>query len=78
MLDEEHETCSSRGNPGAVPTGATWQIAWQMDEFTFGGPGTGDQMVIDNVMVTMVPEPSTMALAVLGAASFAALRHRKG
>jgi hypothetical protein len=38
---------------GPVPTGQTWQIAWQMDEFTFGGAGTGDQLVIDNVQVTM-------------------------
>lgn len=64
-------------NPGAVPTGQTWQIAWQMDEFAYGGPGTGDQLIIDNVMVTMVPEPTTLTLAILGAASFAILRRRK-
>ena len=64
-------------SPGAVPMGQTWQIAWQMDEFAYGGPGTGDQLIIDNVMVTMVPEPSSIALAVLGAASFALLRRRK-
>jgi hypothetical protein len=65
-------------NPGAVPTGQTWQIAWQMDEFAYGGPGTGNLLFIDNVMVTMVPEPSTFALAVLGAGSFAMLRRGKG
>jgi len=65
-------------NPGAVPTGQTWQIAWQMDEFAYGGPGTGNLLFIDNVMVTMVPEPCTFALAVLGAGSFAMLRRRKG
>jgi PEP-CTERM motif len=64
-------------NAGAVPTGQTWQIAWQMDEFTFGGPGTGDQLVIDNVQLTMVPEPSSLALALLGAGSFAFLRRRR-
>jgi hypothetical protein len=64
-------------NPGAVPTGQTWQIAWQMDEFAYGGPGTGNQLIIDNVMVTMVPEPSSLALAFLGAASIAFLRRRK-
>ncbi len=63
---------------GAVPTGQTWQIAWQMDEFTFGGPGTGDGMVIDNVQVTMVPEPSSIGFAILGVASLAVLRRRKG
>jgi hypothetical protein len=49
-----------------------------MDEFAYGGPGIGDQLIIDNVMVTMVPEPSTCALAILGAAGFAVLRRRKG
>jgi hypothetical protein len=65
-------------NPGAVPTGQTWQIAWQMDEFAYGGPGTGYQLIIDNVVVTMVPEPSTVALALLAAAGFALLRRCKG
>ena len=64
-------------SPGAIPTGQTWQIAWQMDEFAYGGPGTGYQLTIDNVMVTMVPEPSTFALGVLGAGSFCFLRRRK-
>jgi len=64
-------------NPGAVPTGQTWQIAWQMDEFAYGGPVAGDQLIIDNVMVTMVPEPSSLALTLLGAASFAFLRRRR-
>jgi hypothetical protein len=64
-------------NPGAVPNGQTWQIAWQMDEFAYGGPGTGDQLIIDNVMVTMVPEPTTLTLAILGVASVAILRRRK-
>jgi hypothetical protein len=62
---------------GLVPTGATLQIAWQMDEFTYGGPGTGNELVIDNVQLTMaVPEPSSMALGALGLAAFA-LRLRR-
>lgn len=64
-------------NAGAVPTGQTWQIAWQMDEFTFGGPGTGDQLVVDNVQLTRVPEPSSLALGLLSAAGFAIWRRRK-
>jgi len=64
-------------NAGAIPTGQTWQIAWQMDEFAYGGPGTGYQLIIDNVKVTMVPEPSILALSVLGAASLAVLHRRK-
>lgn len=61
---------------GAVPTGQTWQIAWQMDEYTYGGPGTGDQMVIDNIQVTMVPEPTSLALCAVGALGLV-LRRRK-
>jgi hypothetical protein len=63
-------------NGNLVPTGATLQIAWQMDEFTFGGPGTGDQMVIDNIRLTMVPEPSTLALGALGLGVFVLIRRR--
>jgi hypothetical protein len=65
-------------NAGVVMTGQTLQIAWQMDEYMYGGPGTGDQLVIDNVQLTMVPEPSTFALAALGGlGSFAVLRRRR-
>lgn len=63
---------------GLNPTGQTLQIAWQMDEFTYGGPGTGDQLVIDNVQLTMVPEPSSAALAALGGlGGFLAFRRRR-
>ena len=63
---------------GLNATGQTLQIAWQMDEFTYGGPGTGDQLVIDNVQLTMVPEPSTLALAAMGGlCGFAVLRRRR-
>jgi hypothetical protein len=63
---------------GLITTGQTLQLAWQMDEFMYGGPGTGDQLVIDNVQLQMVPEPSSLALGALGALSgFAFLRRRK-
>ena len=63
---------------GLNPTGQTLQIAWQMDEFTYGGPGTGNQLVIDDVQLTMVPEPSTLALSALGGlCGFVVIRRRR-
>jgi hypothetical protein len=65
-------------NPGLVPTGQTLQLAWQMDEYMYGGAGTGDELVIDNVKLTMVPEPSALALCLAGGAGvFAFLRRRR-
>jgi hypothetical protein len=64
-------------NPGAVPTGGTLQIAWQMNEYQFGGPGTGNQMIIDNVVLTLVPEPTAFALVGLGAATLLGIRRRR-
>ena len=66
-------------NTGVNMTGQTLQLACQMDEYMYGGPGTDDQLVIDNVKLTMaVPEPSTVALATLGGlAGLVALRRRK-
>ena len=61
---------------GLAPNGGTIQIAWQMNEYQFGGPGTGNEMVIDNIQLQMVPEPSSLALVGLGAGLFA-LRRRK-
>lgn len=58
----------TNGGTPANPAGQTWQIAFQMDEFTFGtAPNTGNQLIIDNVGITMAPEPSTLALGALGA-----------
>jgi hypothetical protein len=38
---------------GASATAKSWQIAFVMDEAYFGGPGVGNQLTIDNVVVTM-------------------------
>jgi hypothetical protein len=61
---------------GLVPTGQTWQIAFQMNEGDYGGPGTGNQLVIDNVVLTMIPEPSSLALCAVGAMVALARRRR--
>jgi hypothetical protein len=54
---------------GFNPQGGTWQIAFQLNGGGNGNPANLT-MNIDNVMLTMatpVPEPSTLALAGLGA-----------
>ncbi len=39
--------------PGASATAHTWQVAFVMDEAYFGGPGVSNQLIIDNLAVTM-------------------------
>ena len=58
------------------PLGGTWQIAFQHNG---GGNGIPSQLVlnIDNVVLTMVPEPSTFALAGLGGAAMMFIRRRR-
>ncbi len=55
---------------GANPTGATWQLNFQLNSWQWGGPGITDTLTVDNIMLTQVPEPGTFALAGLGAAVF--------
>lgn len=65
------------GSTPANPSGQTWQIAFQMDEFTFGtAPTTGNQVIIDNIGVTMVPEPSSLALGAFAAFALLGVRRR--
>jgi hypothetical protein len=62
--------------PGAIPTGATWQLAFQLNSWQWGGPANTDTLTIDNVKLTVVPEPSTVALVGLGMAGLCWLRRR--
>jgi hypothetical protein len=62
---------------GANPTGATWQLNFQINSWQWGGPGQSDQLTIDNIVLTNVPEPSTFALAGLGALALLIARRRK-
>jgi hypothetical protein len=62
---------------GAIPTGATWQLAFQLNSWLWGGPANTDTLTIDNVKLTVVPEPTTIALAGLGVAALWFFRRKK-
>ena len=63
---------------GFDPTSQTYQFQLQVNgwELANGGPVTDEIIAIDNLQVTMVPEPTTLALIGLGAASLLAMRRR--
>jgi hypothetical protein len=56
-------------HPGANPTGATWQFNFQLNSWQRGGPANTDTLTLDNIVLTVVPEPTTIALAGLGVAA---------
>ena len=62
------------------PTSQTYQLQWQVNgwELAGGGPSVGQQVVIDNVQITMtaVPEPSSIALVASGLVGLLVLRRR--
>jgi hypothetical protein len=47
---------------GANPTGATWQLNFQLNSWQWGGPNKTDTLTIDNIVLTVVPEPGTISL----------------
>jgi hypothetical protein len=61
---------------GAIPTGATWQLNFQMNSWEWGGPGNVDTLTIDNIVLTQIPEPGTFALAGLGAVALLFFRRK--
>jgi hypothetical protein len=61
---------------GANPTGATWQLNFQMNSWEWGGPGNVDTLTIDNIVLTQVPEPGIFALAGLAAAALVVFRRK--
>ena len=61
---------------GAIPTGATWQVNFQMNSWQWGGPGIVDSLTIDNIVLTQIPEPGMFALAGLGAAALLIFRRK--
>jgi len=67
---------------GAVPTDPNWQLAFGIEEgHGWANPSTGDQVIIDNIQLTMVepvPEPASSSFCVMGGvAALAFLRRRK-
>lgn len=64
-----------------VPTDQAWQIAFAIQSGTgpWTEPTTGAQLIIDNIQLTMVPEPASVAMCALGglAVAFAFIRRRK-
>jgi hypothetical protein len=65
---------------GFDPSSQTYQFQLQVNgwELSTGGPQANEMIAIDNLQVTMVPEPSSMVLIGLGAAALFAIRRRKG
>jgi hypothetical protein len=56
-------------NPTINPTGGTWQLAYQLNSWQWGGPNKTDILTVDNVKLTRVPEPGTVSLVVMGLAT---------
>jgi hypothetical protein len=64
---------------GLTPQGSIWQVQFQLNgwQLAGGGPATGEQVVLDNLSLSMVPEPASIALLGLGlTAGIASLRRR--
>ncbi len=79
-INGSFSTFSSTLNLGASPSG-TYSYALPIfvgiDNNYGWAFAAGNQMIVDNVLVTAVPEPASLALVGLGAAGWLAVRRRK-
>lgn len=66
-----------QGNSGFLPNGGTWQLTFQLNGGGAGANGYTETVNVDNLQVTMVPEPATLALCGLGLAGLVLIRRRK-
>ena len=64
---------------GFNPTGATWQLNFQINSWEWNGPGNTDVLTVDNVKLTLasVPEPSALALSSIAGLALLGFRRRK-
>jgi hypothetical protein len=55
-----------QGNNGFLPNGGTYQIAFQLNGPGAGVSGYTETLEVDNLQVSMVPEPTILALSGMG------------
>lgn len=63
--------------PALNPLSTSWQLDFNLlSPYFEGDPSAGDQFILSNIKLTMVPEPSSLALALLPLAILAARKCR--
>lgn len=70
------DTSIFQGNSGFLPNGGTIQIAFQLNGPGAGSSGWTETLNVDNLQLTMVPEPATLALCGLGLTGLVFIRRR--
>jgi hypothetical protein len=63
--------------PPVIPTGATWRIGFGIYAWKWSTTYNPDTLVVDNIRLTLIPEPCTFALLGLGAAALLISRRRR-
>lgn len=66
-----------QGNSGFLPNGGTWQIAFQLNGPGAGANGWTETLNVDNLQVSVVPEPTILGLSGLGIALSGMLIRRR-